>query len=235
MRRALADDTPTAYRRLAEIGYATVAVSGRHGHTTRELRRLADDVGLGIVLEHVGYDRLGDRWDEALEDVATLGGSWVVVPSLPERLHTPDGFREAAEAFNLAGAAARKAGLGLLFHNHGTDFASVDGEVLYDVLLAGTDPELVGLLMDVYWCVEGGADPASYFREHPGRFPVLHVKDRAPDGSFADVGAGELDLAAMFAHAGTAGVQQFLVEHDEPVDEWETAGASYAHLAGLEV
>jgi sugar phosphate isomerase/epimerase len=110
-------------------------------------------------------------------------------------MHTPAGFREAAREFNKAGLAAREAGLGpLLFHNHGLDHQTVEGEVLYDILLNETDPELVGFELDVYWAAKGGgSDPQDLFVRHPRRFPALHVKDMAPNGGFADVGSGVLD------------------------------------------
>lgn len=233
MRRSLAIDTPGTYRTLADIGYATIGVSGRHGHTAAELRAIADGTGLKIVLEHVGYDRLSNNWEGALADVRTMGGPWVVIPSLPSSLHTPDGYRQVAEEFNKAGELAQKAGLKLLFHNHGHDFDTVDGEILYDILLAETDPALVGFLLDVYWCVKGGHDPADYFAAHAGRFPALHVKDMDSSGNFADVGAGVLDFPSMFHQARPAGVQQWLVEHDNPSDEVSTARRSYRYLDSL--
>ena len=233
MRRSLAVDTPGTYQALADIGYATIGVSGRHGYNAAQLRSLADGVGLKIVLEHVGYDRLRNNWEGALEDVRTLGAQWVVIPSLPGSLHTPDGFRQVAEEFNAAGELARRAGLTLLFHNHGADFVTIDGEVLYDILLAETQPQLVGFLLDLYWCVDGGYDPADYFVNHPGRFPALHVKDRSVTGDFADVGSGVLDFPTMFDQARPAGVQQWLVEHDNPADEMATARRSYEYLSNL--
>ncbi|MGH3356276.1 MAG: sugar phosphate isomerase/epimerase family protein [Nocardioidaceae bacterium] len=233
MRRSLGVDTPGTYQALSDIGYTTVGVSGRHGHSARELRSIADDVGLEIVLEHVGYDRLHNDWDGALEDVRGLGAQWVVIPSLPGALHSPDGYRQVADEFNSAGALARQAGLTLLFHNHGHDFDTVDGEILYDILLAETDPELVGFLLDLYWCVDGGYDPADYFAHHPGRFPSLHVKDMSPSGDFADVGSGVLDFLSMFDLARPAGVKQWLVEHDNPSDEMVTAQNSYDYLVNL--
>lgn len=233
MRRSLAVDTPGVYQSLADIGYATIGVSGRHGYTARQLRSLADGVGLKIVLEHVGYDRIRGGWDQAIDDVLTLGAPWIVIPSLPGSLHSPDGFRQVAADFNAAGELARQAGLMLLFHNHGSDFETIDGEVLYDILLAETDPELVGFLMDVYWCVKGGYDPADYFVAHAGRVPALHVKDMSPSGGFEDVGYGVLDFPTMFDRARPAGVKQWLVEHDNPVDEMRTAQRSYDYLAAL--
>src|SRR3954451_21227570 len=135
MRDVLADDYAGTLKRLAGIGYRTIGVSGRFGHSAEEIRSFADDAGLSIVLEHVGYARMADDWDSALAGVRTLGGKWVVVPSIPPELHSVDGFRTAAAAFTEAGKAARDAGLKLLFHNHGRDFAPVDGQILFDILL----------------------------------------------------------------------------------------------------
>ncbi|MEU7577294.1 sugar phosphate isomerase/epimerase [Streptomyces sp. NPDC041068] len=235
MRDALARDFAGTLERLADIGYATVGVSGRHGHGADDIRRMLDAVGLRAVLEHVAYTTLtGSGLPQALDDLHTLGARLPVVPSLPGALHTPDGFREAARQFNRIGRASREAGLGpVLFHNHGTDHVVVDGTSLYDILLTETDPELVGFELDVYWAVKGGADPATYFRCHPRRFPALHVKDMAADGGFADVGSGTLGFAAMFAHARVGGVRQWLVEHDTPADPFATARNSYAYLAAL--
>lgn len=232
MRDVLAEDYPGTLKRLAGIGYRTIGVSGRFDHSAEEIRTFADDAGLSIVLEHVRYTRMADDWDSALAGVKTLGGKWVVVPSIPSELHSVDGFRTAAAAFTEAGKAARDAGLKLLFHNHGRDFASVDGQILFDILL-DVDPELLGFEFDLYWAVEGGQDPAKYFQENPGRFPALHVKDMAADGAWEDVGAGKLDFAAMFAHASEGGVEQWLVEHDKPTDAWHSAERSYRGLTEL--
>ncbi|RII20621.1 Xylose isomerase-like TIM barrel [Streptomyces sp. YIM 130001] len=235
MRDPLAEDFRGTVEQLAEIGYATVGVSGRHGHDAPAIRGMLDATGLRAVLEHVGYDILtGSGLPGALEDLHTLGAEWPVVPSLPEAMHTPAGFREAAREFNRIGLASREAGLGpVLFHNHGSDHAEVEGEVLYDILLRETDPELVGFELDVYWAAKGDTDAGQYFVREPGRFPALHVKDMAPDGGFADVGSGVLDFSAMFRCAHVGGVRQWLVEHDSPADPFATARNSYAHLAAL--
>lgn len=236
MRNPLAADFKGTLARLAQIGYATVGVSGRHGNTAAAIRSMLDTTGLRAVLEHVAYDIVrGSGLSRAIEDTHTLGARWIVVPSLPGAMHTPSGFREAAREFNKAGLAARNAGLGpVLFHNHGADHQVVDGENLYDILLRETDPELVGFELDVYWAAKGGgSDPQDLFVQHRRRFPALHVKDMAPSGGFADVGSGVLDFAAMFDTARSGGVKQWLVEHDAPADPFATARNSYTHLANL--
>lgn len=235
MRTPLATDFRGTLERLAEIGYATVGVSGRHGNSAADIRRMLDGTRLKAVLEHVGYDIVrGAGLPQALEDIQTLGGKWIVVPSLPGSLHSPAGYREVAREFNKAGLAARESGLKLLYHNHGTDHQVVDGVSLYDILLAETDPELVGFELDLYWAANGGASaPGELFVRHPRRFPALHVKDMAPDGDFADVGSGVLDFPAMFDTARQGGVKQWLVEHDSPADPFASALASYTYLSRL--
>ncbi|WP_351227418.1 sugar phosphate isomerase/epimerase [Streptomyces sp. NPDC002133] len=235
MRTSLAQDFGGTLARLAGMGYATVGVSGRHGHSAAAIRQMLDQTRLKAVLEHVAYTTVtGSGLPQALDDIHTLGARWIVVPSLPGAMHTPAGFREAAREFNKAGRAAREAGLGpLLFHNHGADHAVVEGENLYEILLEETDPELVRFELDVYWAAKGGADPRTLFVRHRRRFPALHVKDMAPDGGFADVGSGVLDFAAMFDTASSGGVRQWLVEHDSPADPFATAQNSYTYLSRL--
>ncbi|MFJ6180573.1 sugar phosphate isomerase/epimerase family protein [Streptomyces sp. NPDC092295] len=234
MRTPLATDFRGTLERLAEIGYATVGVSGRHGHSAAEIRRMLDETRLKAVLEHVAYTTVtGSGLPQAIEDVRTLGGSWVVVPSLPPEMHSPAGYREAARQFNIAGRVARESGLKVLFHNHDGDHDVVDGESLYGILLKETDPELVGFELDVYWAAKGGDDPRRLFVTDRCRFPVLHVKDMAQDGGFEDVGSGVLDFPAMFDTARSGGVRQWLVEHDAPADPFASALNSYRYLSTL--
>ena len=57
--------------------------------------------------------------------------------------------------------------------------------------------------MDIYWAVNGGADPVALLARYPGRFKMLHVKDSTgpPDHKMADVGAGTIDFKTIFARA----------------------------------
>ncbi|MYV54282.1 sugar phosphate isomerase/epimerase [Streptomyces sp. SID3212] len=234
MRTPLATDFKGTLERLARIGYATVGVSGRHGYSAADIRRMLDETRLKAVLEHVGYGTVaGSGLPQAIEDVRTLGGRWVVVPSLPAELHSPAGYREAARQLNKAGLLARESGLKVLFHNHDADHVVVDGENLYGILLRETDPDLVGFELDLYWAAKGGDDPGRLFVEHRNRFPALHVKDMAPNGGFEDVGSGVLDFPAMFDTARSGGVKQWLVEHDSPPDPFVSARNSYRYLSRL--
>ncbi|HZO68849.1 MAG TPA: sugar phosphate isomerase/epimerase [Kribbellaceae bacterium] len=233
MRGPLATDYPGSLRQLAGIGYRTIGVSGRFGHSAAAIRGFADDAGLRIVLEHVGYEKIANGWETAMEEVRLMGGRWAAIPSLPGSLRSPDGYRQAAAEFNAAGEIARQYGVGLLYHNHDFDFAVMNGEVLWEILANETDPALVGFELDLYWCVRGKQHPVPYFHRYPGRFPALHVKDMAPNLGFADVGSGVLNWPSFFDPEQVAGIEQWLVEHDSPADPWATARNSYRYLSTM--
>jgi sugar phosphate isomerase/epimerase len=46
--------------------------------------------------------------------------------------------------------------------------------------------------------------------------PLIHLKDMAADRSFAEVGDGTLDFAAIFAAAEEGGARWYIVEHHQP-------------------
>ncbi|OQO89355.1 sugar phosphate isomerase [Saccharomonospora piscinae] len=218
---------------LGEIGYATVGVSGRYGHTPQEFRAMLDRAGLRAVLTHLSLDAVRGDWQRELDNAHVLGVDSVVVPSLPSSLWTPEGYRQVAAEFEAAGRAAREAGLRFLYHNHDFDFRTVDGQVLYDILLTETDPAHVNFEIDLYWAIHAGYDPVDYFARYPGRFPVFHVKDRAPDGSFEDVGYGTIDFRRIFRQRRLSGVKEYVVEHDQPQDPLVSARRSFDTLWSL--
>jgi sugar phosphate isomerase/epimerase len=87
--------------------------------------------------------------------------------------------------------------------------------------------------MDLYWAVKAGADPKAYFDENPSRFPLVHVKGRAKDGSMTEVAADNaIDWKRLFADE-KAGIQHYFVEHDHPKVPLESIRTSYEYLAAL--
>ncbi|HEX6537411.1 MAG TPA: sugar phosphate isomerase/epimerase [Gemmatimonadaceae bacterium] len=219
---------------LARIGYAEVELAGLHGKTPREMRTILDRAGLRATSSHIAMRDIRERWPAALVDAHTLGQRWIVCPWIDESDRTPDGYRRVAEELDRAAEAARGAGLGFAYHNHDYEFAPIAGGVVpYDLLLAECDPALVRMELDLYWIAKAGRDPLAYFEAHPGRFPLVHVKDMARDGAMVDVGQGTIDFAAIFARHARAGIEHYFVEHDDPPSPLADARASYQYLRHL--
>ncbi len=236
VRAAMAQDFEGTLARVAQIGYNEVEFAGYFGRSPEAVKAALTSAGLTAPSAHVGFDMLGERWPETLANAGVIGHKYIVVPSLPGDLRrSADGYKRAAETFNRAGQAARAAGIRFAYHNHDVEFAPVDGQIPYDVLLATADPAVVEFEMDLYWVVKGGGDPLAYFTRYPGRFPLVHVKDGGPppERRMADVGSGVIDFRSIFAHHQQAGIEHYFVEHDQPQDQLASIRASYDYLKRL--
>jgi sugar phosphate isomerase/epimerase len=236
VRRAMAADFDATLARIASIGYDEVEFAGYFDRDPSRVKATLDGFGLTAPSAHVPFSMLLDGWDRVLEAATTVGHSYLICPSLPGRVRgSLDGFRETAEIFNRAGERARAAGIQFGYHNHDFEFSPVDGRVPYDLLIAETDPQFVTFQLDLYWMINAGRNPISYFARHPGRFSSVHVKDldRTSEHRMVDVGSGTIDFANIFAHRERAGIQHFFVEHDDPADPFESVRTSYQYLDGL--
>ncbi|WP_414901833.1 sugar phosphate isomerase/epimerase family protein [Sphingomonas flavalba] len=169
--------------------------------------------------------------DEAIGVAKALGQRYVVWPILlAPHLATREMVDAFIKAFNAAGAACAREGLVFTFHNHDRELARLGDDVIYDLLLRGTDPETVKMEMDFYWFRKANADPLAYLAGYPGRFRLVHVKDMAPDGDFTVVGGGIIDLKQLIGRAREAGVEHFYVEYDRSADPLKEVRASFAYL-----
>jgi sugar phosphate isomerase/epimerase len=236
VREAMARDFSATLQHVAEIGYEEVEFAGYFDRTPAQVRGELSRLGLRAPSTHFPFESLGGDWERALENAREIGHSFVVVPWIPvEARRTLDGWKRIAEQFNRVGAAARSAGLRFAYHNHDFEFARLEGQIPFDLLIAETDPALVSFQLDLYWITRGSFDPLAYFERHPGRFPMVHVKDSAgpPDHRMVDVGQGSIEFPVVLARAAHSGTQHFFVEHDQPADPFSSIRTSYEYLASL--
>ena len=145
-------------------------------------------------------------WDECIAAHKAAGVEYIVVPSM-RRIETLDGLAPYCRYFNEVGARCKAAGIKFGYHNHSREFEKVEDRVMLDYMLENTDPDKVFFQMDVYWTVMGQASPVDYFTKYPGRFRLLHIKDRREVGQ-----SGMVGYDAIFRNAATAGVENIIVE-----------------------
>lgn len=178
--------------------------------------------------------RCRTEWGRTVEAAHWLGHRYLIVPWLPEtERRTLDQYRRLAAELSELGARARETGLRLGYHNHDFEFVALEGSRPFDLLLRDTDPATVTFEMDLFWVVNGGGDPIDYFSRFPGRFELVHVKDRGPGGEMADVGRGAINFARIFSHPDAAAIQHFFVEHDSPAAPFSSIRFSFETLKRL--
>ncbi len=233
LREEMAEDFGGTLAKVAELGYREMEFAGYFGHGAGEVRRLLEDNGLSSPATHIPLDAVRNNLAAEIEFAAALGQRFVVVPFVAANERALDDYRRLAETLNRAGEECRAAGMRMGYHNHDFEFQLVEGRVPYDVLLEETEPWLVDMELDLFWTVHAGVDPAALFATHPGRFSMLHVKDRTADGAMVDVGTGTIDFAGIFAQGDNAGFQHFFVEHDNPGDGFASVTNSIRHLRAL--
>jgi sugar phosphate isomerase/epimerase len=247
VRNELTQDLKGTIEKLAQMGYESIEIRGSfYGHTTEELQRVLKTFGLASPSGSYEYPQDDGTWAKSIELAKLLNVKYMITTVPKEWIQSLDGWKRAAERFNELGAACKKAGIQLAYHNHNYEFKSFDGRVAYDEFLRLTDPELVAMELDCFWAVFAGKDPIEYFKRYPKRFPLLHVKGlkagfepgfTSPKGNpFTEVGSGVIDYKPIFKAAGAAGLKHYFVEQDR----WdrpplESARISCEYLRKLEV
>ena len=123
-------------------------------------------------------------------------------------------FIKQANAF---AKMANDAGLTFSYHNHSYEFELLEGNLIFDELLAGLDPT-VKFVLDTYWVQVGGGDVRYWIEKLKGRIDILHLKDLkviwgAP--KFAAMGEGNMWWDGIIPVAEASGVKHFVVEEDD--------------------
>ena len=264
-------DLDGTLRAVAGIGYRTVESVGFMKRTAAEFRAALDRAGLACPSAHMplqadgsGGPSLAGDLGPLAADMHRLGAKYVVVPifaapqslggprqgedglaflSRASREMTADDWRRLAAQLNEKGAALKREGLRLAYHNHNADFTRHGARTAYDLLLENTDPDVVWFEMDVGWVAAAGVDPIPLLRAHRHRFRLMHVKDlkasTVPNNAFrmdpADVGSGTLDWKAILPVGYEVGIRYYYVEQEPPFAEprLDAARRDYQYLARL--
>jgi sugar phosphate isomerase/epimerase len=250
VRDLMKQDFDGTLAKVAAVGYKEVEFAGYFDHSPKDVRAAVDRHSLTAPSAHIDYKSLSDdKFPAVIEAAKVVGHEYLVNPWIDEEIRKqPDAWKHAAENFNHAGEACKKAGIQFAYHNHWFEFLPVNGKLPYDLLLTECDPNLVKMELDLCWITVGGQDPLKYFDRYPGRFPLVHVKDvkRVPPvtaggaqdfGSsmkdMTEVGSGIIDWKKIFAQSDKAGIKHYFVEHDNPKKPQESIKTSYDYLARL--
>ena len=240
---------------LHKIGYMEVEGAGFAGLTPKQFRVALDNAGLKCKSTH--FFNFGEADPNALFEQANVVGVHYVVTSLMGKFSkktaggamSADDYKAMADLCNQLGAAAKRAGLQLAYHNHNTEFKELgNGKLGYDVLVEATDAELVKLELDCGWMIAAGKNPINYFERYPNRYRMVHVKDfvrtdkpstsldqdERPQGTV--LGTGYIQYKSILTAAKAAGVEHFYVEQEPPfvgMTAMEAARQDYRYLEAL--
>lgn len=172
---------------------------------------------------------------ELIGAAAAMKHTYLTIPWLhPDKRSTIDGYKRLAAQLNKAGEWCKQSNLQLAYHNHDFEFATIDGQTGYNILLNETDKDLVKFELDIYWAAFSGVDVIDLFRKNSGRIHMWHVKDMDKNDRKlnTEIGNGTIDFKPIFAQAKLSGLKHIFVEQENNYapDPIGSIGKSYQFI-----
>ena len=221
-------DFPGTLDQVRSFGITNVELAGTYDLTPKKFKEQLDARQLKAISGHFSYEQCRDQIEDVAREAKVLGLEYAGCAWIPHK----DPFdektcREAAAVFNRAGEALAKHGIKFFYHTHGYEFLPHGDGTLFDLLMAETNPQYVGIEMDVFWIVHPGQDPVKFLEKYGKRIDLMHVKDMkrgTPHGftGQSDVtnnvvlGEGIVDWPNVFRAAQKAGVKWYFIEDESP-------------------
>ena len=185
------------------------------GMKPTDFKSFLDDEGLKLISSHCNWQTDLER---KADEVASVGGKYLICPWLGPQKSIED-FKTYAEKFNKAGEVCKKAGIKFAYHNHDYSFKELEGQIPQQVMMDGTDSDLVDFEMDMYWVVTAGINPIEYLTKYKNRFKLCHIKDRIKDTKepFASctLGEGSIDYTKILKEAKALNMKYFIYEQEK--------------------
>ncbi len=243
LRSLMGKEPKETLKKVADIGYKEVETYGYadgkyFGMAPKEFKTYLSSLGLVTPSGHYMPDQLKKGWGQIVDHAAEAGQKFMFCAFIMPNERTLDDYKKFIDLFNQSGETCKKAGIQFGYHNHDFEFMNVDGQIPYDMILKGTDPDLVKMELDLYWAAFAKQDPVALFKQNPGRFPAVHMKDMAKTEKreFAEVGTGSIDFQRILDAAKVAGLKHLFVEQDVTKQPpLEAITISYANMKKLSV
>ena len=225
------DDLSLTLKRIAEIGYRYVQVSGTCAYDPLWLKAELQKNGLSCVLTHISPKRLQEETEQVIADHDVLDCKYIGLGCY--------GFAPVTEKYSAFcdkyAPVAKKIAAGgkyFMYHNHAGEFQKINGQTVLAQLAEDFSPDEMGFTLDTYWVQFGGGDPAAWIEKLSGRVPCIHLKDFAHGQKMAVIGEGNINFDRIFVEAEKAGTKYMLVEQDEcnGEDPFDCLKRSYHYL-----
>jgi sugar phosphate isomerase/epimerase len=219
----LGKDFPGTLKTMSDMGYKLVELCSPAGYKdagfgflttmkTSDIRKTIEDAGLHCPSCHFGFSELKDHTDDSIQFAKEMGMSQMVCSSFGlQKTATIGDWQAACDKLNKAAEKIHSAGMQTGYHNHEGEFATLDGQLIYDVLMARLDASMVRMQFQTE-VINLGYKASTYFTKYPGRFISSHLSDWTADKKEMPIGQGVIDWKEYFNAAKTGGVKNFFVE-----------------------
>jgi sugar phosphate isomerase/epimerase len=240
VRKELATDVPGTLARLAAAGFDGVELENAFGKPGGEWRKHLDAVKLKACgFHHTLQELQGDKLAATIDFNQAIGNDKLIIRSLaPDVYKSADLLQNAADAVNEAAERVKSHRMRVGYHNHTTDFNTIDGEYWWNRFADKTAKSVI-LQLDTGNASElpGGVRLSDLVRRNAGRTVSMHVKPFSSKNPNAYIGTDELDWPGiMTAAETTGGLEWYIVEYEKegvpPVDALKANLDGFKKLRG---
>lgn len=234
----LGKDFSGTLKTMADMGYKLIELCSPPAYKdsgfgflldmpTADIKRTIEDAGLHCPSCHFGFSELTDHLDDRIAFARAMGMTQMVCSSFGiPKTGTIAQWQAAVDKLNTAAEKIAAAGMQTGYHNHEMEFATTDGQLVYDVLMARFDHKVKMQFQTEV--INLGYKASTYFIKYPGRFISSHLSDWTADKKEVPIGQGVIDWKDFFKAAKTGGVKNFFVEM-----QFENFKDSVTYVKGL--
>lgn len=232
------EDLDNSLKRVADIGYKYVQVSGTCQFEPQWMADTLKKHGLECVITHSKAERMVEMPDTVFDEHAVFGCHRMGIGSCPI------GVNDEGLAYfttNLGPVAKRfkERGGKLYYHNHWREFIKdASGKRFMEKLCEAIPADALGIILDTYWVQFSGSDVIYWLEQLKGRVDSIHLKDMSCFDNapiMQPIGTGNMNWEKILAAAENAGTEFALVEQDNcnGEDPFECLTKSYKYLTSL--
>lgn len=213
---------------IKEAGYDAIELCGFLMDAKWDWVRLVKESGLEVCSSHEIFEEMVEEPEKFIQKAKDFNTKYMVCAgTMKTDAESLASVNSLIAKLNELGKKFRDAGITLLYHNHNMEFAKPDGgdKTMMQLLIEGTDPELVAFEFDSYWTAIGGANPEAWMKRLGGRLKYHHINDcrivpqepgnpcRVPTG--CELGKGILEMEQLIAIDKETKVEYIVLETHE--------------------
>lgn len=228
------DDFSESLKKIADIGYKYVQISGTCDYDASWLKSELSKNGLKCVLTHIPADKLEKDTLQVVKehdifDCKHIGLGWHGFDD------TDNNVNNFVKKYKPIAKTFAEHGKYFMYHNHDQELKKENGILILERLAEELTPEEMGFTLDTYWIQRGGGDPAQWIEKLTGRVPCIHLKDYAYEAKMSVIGEGNINFERVFEKAENARAKYMLVEQDDCNGEnpFDCLKRSYKYLHSL--
>ena len=225
------EDFSATLKKVADIGYRSVQVSGTCAYEPEWLRDELAKNNLVCAMTHIAPKRIIEETADVVRQHAVFGCKHIGIGGMPVDMRgTLEGYNEFKKVYLPAAEKMRDLGAKLLYHNHWFEFDKLEGKDVIERILEDFPEDSIDFTLDLGWAAFADKDVLALIDMLKGRLSRIHLKDFADkpaDGSIdtpaylRPIFEGKLPYEDYINALSKVGCEYMLVEQDWCYDEDE--------------